>query len=118
MTLIGLLFFGAGLVAGIIMLQPGSSMLRLDGMGFEITNFYWKKVFSWKQVSDFEVYRYRSTSTVRFRVDGRKTSLPDTYGFSPSGLVYLLTEWRGLAMGDEPGSATPTPPTAPIFSGR
>jgi hypothetical protein len=49
-------FFGICTVNGMIALLPGSSSLRLDENGFEITRCFRKQQFCWSAVSDFGVW--------------------------------------------------------------
>jgi hypothetical protein len=110
---IGLLLFGAGMVAGVVGLFPGANLLRLDEAGLEVTNLFRKKTFGWSQVSDFAVSRYGGSQTVVFRLakpslnlweriaavsqDGRVGWLPDTYGFSAQNLARYLMTWQKMA---------------------
>jgi hypothetical protein len=106
----GSLFFGSGVVAGVVGLFPGANLLRLDEAGFEVTSLFRKKTFGWSQVSDFAVSTYGGSQKVVFRVakpnlnlwerikvvsqDGRVGWLPDTYGFSAQNLARYLITWQ------------------------
>jgi hypothetical protein len=108
------IFFGAGTATGVIELLPGSSSLRLDENGFEITRFFRKQQFGWNAVSDFGVWTVKGTHFVFFKATkprlgllekinaamagGRNAHLPTTYRTAADDLVQLMTTWRNLAL--------------------
>jgi hypothetical protein len=117
-------FFGICTIVGVTMLLPGSSVLRLDGNGFEITKFFFlKKTYRWRDVSDFVVLRISRNDAVVFKADkprlgiyerisaamagGRNGYLPDTYGMAAGELVRLMTRWRNAAARASPDMASP-----------
>jgi hypothetical protein len=107
-------FFGVCTVMAMIQLLPGSSSLRLDGNGFEITRYFRKQEFGWSEVSDFGVWTYLGSSIVVFKAaksrlgireklnaaltGGRNDYLQSFHQLAPDDLVQLLTTWRNLAM--------------------
>jgi hypothetical protein len=108
--------FGVGTMIGVTMLLPGSSSLRLDGDGFEITKlFFLRQRYSWLDVSDFVVWVMFRNRMVVFKAEkprlgayekisaamaggGRNGYLPDTYGMAANDLAQLMTSWRNSAM--------------------
>jgi hypothetical protein len=111
-ALMGLLFFGACLLVGIVVLLPGSASLQLDKSGFVCTRFFRTTAYRWNEVSDFDVWRFRTTKIVMFevakphlttlekinrRLTGRNKGLPDTFGLTAEDLVELMTGWRNMA---------------------
>jgi hypothetical protein len=107
-------FFGVGTVMGVIDLLPGSSSLRLDENGFEITHCFRKQQFRWNAVSDFDVWTFKGHRFVIFKAaksrlglleklnaawtGGRNGSLPTRYGMAADDLVQLMTTWRNSAL--------------------
>jgi hypothetical protein len=101
---------------GIMMLLPGASSLRLDESGFETTKFFFfRKRYSWRDVSDFLVWskvakggmvvfkdeKPRLSASERINAaltGGRNGYLPDTYGMAAGELVQLMINWRNSAM--------------------
>lgn len=105
------------------MLFPGSSSLRLDRNGFEITTlFLFHKRYRWLDVSDFAEGAILGQSKVVFNakkrhlgaygklkaatvgkisaalIGGRNCYLPDNYGMSADGLATLMTGWCQFSM--------------------
>ena len=100
---------------GIMMLLPGASSLRLDESGFEtIKFFFFRKRYSWRDVSDFLVWTRVGKGMVVFKAEkprlsayerinaalagGRNGYLPDTYGMAAGELVQLMINWRNSAI--------------------
>ena len=118
--LLGLLYsVGLGIKLAVLY-SPDAISLRLTSSGFEVVAGLQKRIFLWTQVSDFDVFAgRRSSSEVVFRYDGphrsslrvglgwldaafaggRNAYLPDTYGLRTADLVRVLTTWRELAVG-------------------
>jgi hypothetical protein len=104
---------GVGTTIGVMMLLPGASSLRLDESGFEVTKFFLRQRYRWRDVSDFVAWRMISKGIVVFREEkpclgayerinaamtgGRNGYLPDTYGMAVDNLVRLMTSWRNSA---------------------
>jgi hypothetical protein len=112
--ILGMVFFGAGIVIGMACLRPGAISLKLDEIGFEVTHPFRKRAYRWSDVSDFGVSSgYRRSGHVIFKEAkpsltiseriraalqaGRNGDLPDTYGFAGDDLAYLMTAWQNLA---------------------
>jgi len=101
------------------MLLSGSSSLRLDENGFEITLFFaYRKKYRWREVSDIkegsilgksrvvfkaetqhlDAYaKFKSALTGRLNValaSGSNGYLPDNYGMSAVDLAQLMSGWR------------------------
>jgi hypothetical protein len=107
-------FFGVCTVMGVIALLPGSSSLRLDENGFEITYFFRKQQFRWNAVSDFGVLTFKGNRIVVFKAarsrlgllekinaaltGGRNGYLPNTYRTAADDLVQLMNTWRNSAL--------------------
>jgi hypothetical protein len=107
--------FGVGTLLGLTMLLPGANSLRLDGEGFEITKFFFRRQrYNWLDVSDFAVWEMSRNRFVVFKAekprlgiyerisaamtDGRNGYLPDTYGMVANDLAELMTNWRNSAI--------------------
>ena len=103
------IFFGLGLLVGLILLLPNSSFLELDSDGFVVRNLFRDLRLSWAQVDRFEVRRIgiRKTVTLTFvqsytplararamirTVAGSDGALPDTYGMSAEDLAHMMNE--------------------------
>jgi hypothetical protein len=117
--LVGLLYsVGLGIKLAVLS-SPDAISLRLTSSGFEVVAGFQKRTFLWTQVSDFDVFAgRRSSSKIAFRYDGphrssfrvglgwldaafpkgRNAYLPDTYGLRTADLVRVLTTWRELAV--------------------
>jgi hypothetical protein len=119
MGVLTMIFFGYCTVMGVIALLPGSSSLRLDGNGFDITRFFYKQQFRWSAVSDFGIWTYRvwpfeAHRTVVFKAarprlgmfakinaaltSGRICSLPTIFRTEADDLLQLMTTWRNSAL--------------------
>jgi hypothetical protein len=105
-------FFGLCAVAAV--LHPRWSSLRLDEIGFEVTNLFGKRTFTWNEVSDIgEFYIYfqglvvfktmgkpRSLSETLngLMTGGRTGGLPDSFGLTADDLAKLMIAWQKLAL--------------------
>jgi hypothetical protein len=118
-SIIGILaatFFGVCTVMYAIDLFPGSSSLRLDASGFEITRWFRMQQFRWNEVSDFTVWAFGGSRLVMFKArrprpgilgkinaafaGGRNSSLPNIYETPAGDLVQILTTWRNSALNE------------------
>lgn len=116
--ILGTIFFGTCMLAGIITLLPGASSLQLNQDGFAIAKFYWTRRLRWAEVSDFAIWTYRANKVITFNtctpssskagallmkinsfLAGRNDYLPDTYGLSANDLLALVNAWRKRAIG-------------------
>ncbi len=119
---IGFAFFGFGAVASAVTLRSGS--LRLDMDGFQCSGLF-RTQYRWTDVSDFDVFQFRSNASVVFKTAqpsrnlwtrfitflarGRDSHLPDSYGMSPEALAHLMTDWQRRAVGSCGGGRQSTP---------
>ena len=108
--ILGLLFFGTGVIVGTVLLRPNSGSLSLSADGFEVTYLYRKRFYYWEQVNDFAIYSSKGRENIVFRTakpyfgfldrlnagltGGRNGWLPDTYGYEASDLASLLIAWQ------------------------
>ncbi|PAY10852.1 hypothetical protein CK489_01440 [Bradyrhizobium sp. UFLA03-84] len=110
MSMLGVAFFGFGVVMSARTLQVGA--LQLDSNGFRVTLFG-RNQYLWAEVSDFQPYRFKSSSGVQFeaiRPRSRYISaanaslgfsndrLPDTYGLEAEELADLMEAWQSAAL--------------------
>jgi hypothetical protein len=112
-----ILFFGLGLIIGIIIMLPGASSLTLSTGGFAIQKMFRDRVLSWADADNFAVvtintphklikavgFNHRpSENTMLGRANvaltGRNAALPDTYGFAEEDLARLMSLWRVRAL--------------------
>ena len=114
---IGIIFFGAGIVATFLNLMPNSCYLKLNESGFEFKGSFRKTFIKWDDVQKFYVtdpsakMGIKSIKVVAFdfsnsynkqelareiarNIGGSEAALPDTYGKKPEELAELMNSWK------------------------
>jgi hypothetical protein len=116
----GAVFFGLGVVVGVVQMIPGSSYLKLTRDGFEFSAMFRRHFVLWSDVSEFGVMTIRQGGLAVNRmvgfnysvpakgVSGRALSravagfeggLPDCYGHRAEVLAEMMTRLRAEACG-------------------
>jgi hypothetical protein len=108
-----IIFFGLGVLVGLVGLLPNSSYLTLTDRGFEFASLYRKHFVLWSDVESFLPVKIQSKGMVgwnyspgfsrarRFRsfnrtIAGAEAALPDTYGMSVKELTDLMNQLRDI----------------------
>ena len=107
-----IVFFGLGVLVGVVHLFPGSSYLELDQTGFTTCNLFRKSTYRWADIAEFLPVFANDVKplvgvrfvpgfplSARFRkfateLAGAEGALPDTYGLKASELAALLNKVR------------------------
>lgn len=120
----GIVLCGVGVFGAVTALQPATSYLRLNQMGFTCRSVFRRQTYTWGEVESFGVAvvedlrlrRRRRVPQVKFvgynfsKVGERRSDpvtrrinraacdfdalLPDTYGMAAEELVGLMSEWK------------------------
>lgn len=107
---LGVVLFGLGIPAALIMLLPGVVYLRLDPDGIEICTIGGKHKIRWQDVESFEIVytRYTKMIAINYRasftelkvaravaraLSGMEGAIPNIYNVSLAELERVLNQW-------------------------
>lgn len=134
-VIVGCVVFAPGILVAGLCLIPSSGCLMLDEHGFEMTRFFRRQWFQWRDVSGFQAATITlrmmplgvvgfdwSRANPRIRDMNRKMmqrdmALADTYGLTAPELADLMENWRARALAlDAPANEKTPAETAGVVS--